>query len=78
MEEIDVAALVQDNGALLADSWRYGWPPVEYRGDLTLRVQMLRAGSVRAYSISSSYGLSGWVLAGAAERLPRPVPVKHP
>jgi hypothetical protein len=69
--EADVAAVVRDNERLLAESWRYGWPPVEYRGDLNALVEALKASSVRAYTIDSSCGLSGWVLAGACERLSR-------
>lgn len=76
VEESDVAALVQENEQLLADSWRYAWPPVEYHGDLTALVEALRAASVRAYSIGSSYGLSGWILAGSCERVSHGEPAK--
>jgi hypothetical protein len=38
-------------------------------------VEALRAASVRAYSIGASYDLSGWVLAGACERVSRGQPV---
>jgi hypothetical protein len=71
VEEWDVAALVRENEQLFADSWRYGWPPVEYDGDLSRLVEALKATSVRAYSIGSSYGLSRWVLAGSCERVSR-------
>jgi hypothetical protein len=69
--EVDIETLVRDNGDLFETSWRYGWPPVEYDGDLIVLVSALISGSVRGYSISSSYGLSGWVLAGSCERLSR-------
>ena len=71
VDEVDVAALVRENGRVLAESWRYGWPPVEYRGDLEALVAALRAAGVRGYEISASYGMSGWVLAGSCERLRR-------
>ncbi len=71
VEEVNIAVVVQENKRLLTDSWRYGWPPVEYNGDLAVLVKALQAASVRAYSISSSYGLSGWILAGACERISR-------
>jgi hypothetical protein len=71
VEESDLAALVRDNASLLADSWRYGWPPVEYGGDLSALESALKAASVRAFSIGSSYGLSGWVLAASCERVTR-------
>src|SRR5438105_7712303 len=34
VEEADVGPLVRGNAGLLADSWRYGWRPVDYHGDL--------------------------------------------
>lgn len=74
VEEGDVAEIVRENKSLLADSWRYGWPPVEYRGDLAVLVDALKAASIRAYSIASSYGLSGWVLASACARVSRSEP----
>lgn len=76
VEEADIAAVVQDNAQLLADSWRYGWPPVEYQGDLIALVAALKASSVHAYEIGSSYGMSGWVLAGSCERVSRDRPAK--
>lgn len=74
VEEADVATVVKDNAQLLADSWRYGWPPLNYRGDLDALVDLLGASSVRAFSIGSSYGLSGWVLANSCERVSRSEP----
>src|SRR4051812_7594662 len=55
VEEADVATLVKENAQLFADSWRYGWPPLEYRGNLDALVELLGASSVRAYTIGSSY-----------------------
>ncbi len=69
--EVEVANVLRDNADLFADSWRYGWPSIEYEGDLEFLAKALKAASVRAYSISSSYGLSGWVLARVCERLAR-------
>lgn len=71
VEEFDPDVYVRTNGRLLTDSWRWGWPPVEYRGDLEALVAALKAASVRAYEIQGSYGMSGWVLAGSCERVPR-------
>lgn len=78
VEGADVATLVEHNERLLAESWRHGWPPLEYNGSLTALVAALRAASVRAYTISSSYGLSGWVLATACDRVPRDAPARVP
>jgi len=71
VDERDVADFVHDNEALFAKSWRYGWPSTEYRGDLGVLVQQLRAASTRAYLVLASAGLSGWVLAGGCERIAR-------
>ena len=74
VEEADLVALVQANERLFADSWRYSWPPVDYGGDLGALADALTARAVRAYSISSSFGLSDWVLAGRCERVSRSEP----
>lgn len=71
VEEVEVEALVRENANLLADSWRYGWPPIEYCGNLEVLVGALQAAAIHAYAISSSLGLSGWVLAGGCQRRPR-------
>jgi hypothetical protein len=71
IEESEIAMLVQENKDLFANSWRYGWPPVEYNGDLNGLVDALRTVSTRAFTIESSYGLSGWVLASGYERVSR-------
>ena len=76
VDEVDVASVVSRDRRLLSDSWRYGWPPVPYDGDLEILTETLKASAVRAYEISSSYGLSGWVLAGACDRVPRVEPAK--
>jgi hypothetical protein len=76
VDDFEVAALVRDNAALLADSWRYGWPPVDYRGDVDVLSAKLAAESVRGFLISSSYGLCGWVLAARCEPVQRPEAAK--
>jgi hypothetical protein len=70
VDEVELAALVGENAALFAESWRYGWP-INYSGDSDALVRALTSTSVRAYSIGSSYGLSGWILAGSCERVCR-------
>jgi hypothetical protein len=71
IDDSDVATFVKENSALFADSWRYGWPPVDYNGDMNKLVDALNAASARAYVIQSSYGLSGWVVAGGCDRVSR-------
>ncbi len=75
VEEVDLTHLVRENAALFGQSWRYAWPPFEYDGDLELLIRLMQAASVRAYAIGSSYGLSGWVLAGSSERVARSAPI---
>jgi len=63
--------LVRENESLLLQSWRYGWPPVTYNGDLDVLIESLQKASVRAYVVGSSYGLSGWILAGGCTQVSR-------
>jgi hypothetical protein len=76
IQEVDLAGLVQDNAELLTVSWRYGWPPFDYDGDLAKLVSAMQAASARAFAISSSYGLSGWVVARSSERVGRGSPAR--
>ena len=74
VEETNLAALVQGDAELFTKSWRYGWPPFEYNGDLEQLVRSMQAASARAFEISASYGLSGWVIARSSERVARGSP----
>ena len=76
VEEFDVASLVRENEQMLAKSWRWGWPPLEYRGDLDALVAALRTSSIRAYQVQGSSGMSGWVLAGACDCVARGEPAR--
>lgn len=76
VEEVDVENFVEGEGELFAKSWRYGWPSFEYDGDLPQLVRSMRAASARVFAVSSSYGLSGWVVARSVERIARASPVK--
>jgi hypothetical protein len=67
VEEVDVAGIVQGEADLFAKSWRYGWPPFEYKGDLAELVRSMEAASAHAFALNSSYGLSGWVIARSFE-----------
>jgi hypothetical protein len=63
--------IVDRDAILFAESWRYGWPPFEYDGDLNVLKSQLRAAGVLGFEVESSYGLSGWVLCTLSERLQR-------
>jgi len=71
VEEAHIAQFVRDNATIFNDSWRNGWPPVIYNGDLNTLIDQLKSTATRAFIIGSSYGLSGWVLAGSCQRIPR-------
>ena len=71
VSEVDVASFVQGEADMFAESWRYGWPPFGYDGNLSQLVRSMQAASARAFAVSSSYGLSGWVVARSSERVAR-------
>jgi hypothetical protein len=71
VEEVGLSELIADNADIFTDTWRHGWPPLAYGGDLHELELALKSMSIRAFSISSSYGMSGWVLAGSSERVAR-------
>lgn len=69
IEETDVPTIVHGHSEIFSKSWRWGWPPVEYGGDLHALIAKLQSLSVRAYTIDGSLGLCGWVLAKSCERI---------
>lgn len=74
VEEYGLEQLVRENAELFAESWRWGWPPIEYRGDLDALIAAPRAASMRAYDVGASFGLSGWVIALGCDHVPRDEP----
>ena len=71
VEEIDPALIIRDHAAVIEKSRQHGWPPVECNGDLDVLIATMKERRVLGYSIDSSFGLSGWVLAGSCERAER-------
>jgi len=60
--EVDLAALLKEHATMFEYGWRYGWPrgwesQKEEIGAFVRRLEM------RAFELSSSYGMSGWVIA---------------
>jgi hypothetical protein len=74
IDEVELHALLVENSELFERSWRYAWPNQDYKGDLDHLAKRLRDHSVKAFKLQSSYGLSGWVLAGNYELLARDKP----
>jgi hypothetical protein len=74
IEEGDPKSLVDQYAERFKESWRYGWPQVDYKGDLSVLQDWLRDHSIRAFVIQSSYGLSGWILAENCDLVSRTEP----
>jgi len=63
LEEIPVEHLLADHGPRIAESYRSAGAPGPWAADLASAAQTLAARGIKGFVISSSYGLSGWVLA---------------
>lgn len=62
VKEVDLSALLKKKAAMFEDGWRYGWPCgwEKDKDDIEVFVRRLE---MRAFELSSSYGMRGWVLA---------------
>ena len=62
VKEVDLPALLKENVAMFEDGWHYGWSRGWERDkkDIDVFVRRLK---MRAFELSSTYGMSGWVLA---------------
>jgi hypothetical protein len=67
IDEMDVEQIVQSWGELFSEGTRHGWPDVIKYDNPADLVAMLRERGVKAFEISSSFGLRGFVLATAME-----------
>jgi hypothetical protein len=74
IDEVDSDTILVENSELFEKSWRYAWPNQDYKGDLDRLRKWLQEHSIKAFKVASSYGLSGWVLAGNYELLARDRP----
>lgn len=63
LEEVAVERLLSEHGPAIAESWRVAGAPGPWAGDFASAAQVLTAKGVKGFLLSSSYGLSGWVLA---------------
>jgi hypothetical protein len=62
VEEVDLSALLKEHAAMFEDGWRYGWPRGWEKEKEEIEAFARRL-EMRAFELSSSYGMSGWVLA---------------
>ena len=66
LEEVTAERLISQFSAQIAESHRLAGAPGPWAADLASASQLLAAKGVRGFILSSSYGLSGWVLAKEA------------
>ncbi len=70
LQEISVDELISDYGRDIAESHRRAGAPGSWAANLASAAQVLTAKGVKGFVLSSSYGLSGWVLAREASVFP--------
>jgi hypothetical protein len=70
LELIGVEHLLSKYRSEIAESYRTAGAPGPWAADLDLASQILKDKGVQGFILSSSYGLSGWVLAKDAQAAP--------
>jgi hypothetical protein len=63
VETVPVEHLLAEFGADISESYRMAGSPGPWAADLGSAPAYLREHGIKAFTLSSSYGLSGWVLA---------------
>jgi hypothetical protein len=66
LEAVSVEQILASCGSQIAKSYRMAGAPDSWASDLAAAPQVLAAKDMRGFILSSSYGLSGWVLAKQA------------
>jgi hypothetical protein len=66
LDAVSVEQILAGYGSQIAESYRVGRAPNSWAADLSSAPQVLAAKGVQGFVLSSSYGLSGWVLAKEA------------
>jgi hypothetical protein len=62
IEEVPLLAHVEANAEQFRKSSKLGWPPF-WKGDVSATMASLSASGAKCFELSSSYGMSGWVVA---------------
>ena len=80
VESVSVEALLTQFGAEIAESYRVGGSPGPWAANLASAPEYLRDRGIKGFILSSSYGLSGWILASEMSVLTdgKGVPATHP
>ena len=68
IEEVDLAALLKEHAAMFEEGWRYGWPRGWQKEKEEIEAFARRL-EMRAFELSSSYGMSGWVIARCMSKI---------
>jgi len=63
LEAMSVEALLSRYGSRIAESYRLAGAPGPWADDLVTASGVLAAKGIQGFVLSSSYGLSGWILA---------------
>ena len=69
LEAVTLAQFMFEYGRSIAESYRMTGAPGPWAGNLDLAPQVLMNKGVRAFFLSSSYGMSGWILAREAAEI---------
>jgi len=62
VQEMDLSKLLKECSAMFDYGWRYGWPRGWDKNKEEIEV-FVRRMNMRAFVLSASYGMTGWVLA---------------
>ena len=68
ISEETVQAICTEYRALFVARKKYGWPAIDYKAEQEL-LEKLNEQNIRGFSISSSYGMTGFVLAREMQRV---------
>jgi len=63
LEEVPLEQFFSNYGQEITESYRMAGSPAPWAANLSSAVSVLRNKAIQAFVLSSSYGLSGWVLA---------------
>jgi hypothetical protein len=66
LEAIPMESFLSEHRSEIRESYRLAGAPGPWAADLDSAYEVLTAKGVRAFVLSSSYGLSGWILAKGA------------
>lgn len=61
-EEVDLCTFLKERAPMFEDGWRHGWPRGWDKRKEEIEAYVTRL-EMRAFELTSSYGMDGWVLA---------------